>query len=136
MGRFSRKTKAGWYDYETGKPVPNEKVEAIIVETSTAKGVERCNFSGDEIVSRIMAAIVNEAALLLGEGIAARASDVDIVLVNGYGFPKLKGSPLHWAANEPREEFLAAVDAVAEASGHGIGRAVNLKEVLKEAEAL
>ena len=136
MGRFGRKTKTGWYDYATGKPVPDPEVERIIVDTATSRGVERRAFSGDEIVSRIMAAIVNEAALLLGEGIAARASDVDVVLVNGYGFPKLKGGPLHWAANEPRAAFIAAVDAMAEASGFGIERAANLEAVLGEAEAL
>ena len=136
MGRFGRKTKAGWYDYASGKPVPDRQVEIIIADTAASKGITRRSFAADEIVSRIMAAIVNEAALLLGEGIAARASDVDVVLVNGYGFPKLKGGPLHWAANQPRTEIVAAVDEMARASGFGIEPAANLAAVLAESEAV
>ncbi len=136
MERFGRKTGSGWYDYASGKPVPDPKTEEVIANEMARKGIEARQFTADEIVSRIMAAIVNEAALLLGEGIAARASDVDIVLVNGYGFPKLKGGPLHWAAAQPREAFLASVAAMAEASGHGIEPAANLEAVLKEAEEL
>jgi 3-hydroxyacyl-CoA dehydrogenase len=66
--------------------------------------------------------MINEAALLLAEGIAARPSDVDLVLVNGYGFPAHKGGPLFWASRRPREDVSAALDTLAAATGPGFKR--------------
>jgi 3-hydroxyacyl-CoA dehydrogenase len=71
---------------------------------------------------------------LLDEGIAERASDVDVVMVHGYGFPKLLGGPLHWAAQQSRAKIVGDVDAMAAASGHGVEAAPNLEEVLKQSE--
>jgi 3-hydroxyacyl-CoA dehydrogenase len=67
--------------------------------------------------------MVNEAALLLDEGIAARPSDVDLVMVNGYGFPKHEGGPLFWAQRQDRGELLAELDKLASVSGHGFRKA-------------
>jgi len=69
--------------------------------------------------------------LLLAEGIAARPSDVDLVLVNGYGFPSHKGGPLFWASRRPRKDVTAALDALAAATGHGFTRG-NVEAVLDQ----
>jgi 3-hydroxyacyl-CoA dehydrogenase len=66
--------------------------------------------------------MINEAALLLAEGIAARPSDVDLVMVNGYGFPAHKGGPLFWAGRRQRKDVAAALDTLATATGHGFKR--------------
>jgi len=75
--------------------------------------------------------MINEAALLLAEGIAARPSDVDLVLVNGYGFPAHKGGPLFWASRRERKDVVAALDALAAASGDGLRRG-NVEKYLEE----
>ncbi|WP_309085014.1 3-hydroxyacyl-CoA dehydrogenase NAD-binding domain-containing protein [Chelativorans sp.] len=133
MGRFGRKTGKGWYDY-TASPrgAPDAEVEAIILDASRRKGIKRRRIGDEEIRRRLLAAMVNEAALLLSEGIAERPGDVDLVLVNGYGFPALRGGPLHWASCQPRGQILADIDAMAEASGFGVERAGNLEEVLAQ----
>ena len=75
--------------------------------------------------------MINEAALLLAEGIATRPPDVDLVLVNGYGFPAQKGGPLFWASRRPRKDVTAAIDALAAATGHGFRRG-NVNTVLDQ----
>ncbi|ADZ71583.1 3-hydroxyacyl-CoA dehydrogenase NAD-binding domain-containing protein [Polymorphum gilvum] len=136
-GRFGRKTGMGWYLYPPGsRGDVDPQVTAVIEACAASKGIVRRTIPDDEIRARLLASMVNEAALLLGEGIAERASDVDLVLVNGYGFPALKGGPLHWAARQPRTEFLTSVDAMVAASGPGVKRAGNLEAVLTEAERL
>ncbi|HVY58480.1 MAG TPA: 3-hydroxyacyl-CoA dehydrogenase NAD-binding domain-containing protein [Xanthobacteraceae bacterium] len=123
-GRLGRKSGAGWYRYAPGarEGTPDPQVRAIIEEASTERGIVRRPFTAEEIQSRALAAMVNEAALLLGEGIAARASDIDLVLVNGYGFPPYEGGPLFWAGRQPRARLLASIDAVARAAGPGFRR--------------
>ena len=121
QGRFGQKTGAGWYRYNAGerKGEPDPHVHALIRETSAEKGIARRTLTADEIRSRALMAIVNEAALLLDEGIAARPSDVDLVLVNGYGFPSYEGGPLFWAKRQDRSRLLAEQDQLAEATGFG-----------------
>src|SRR5690606_20324040 len=105
MERLGRKTGAGYYDYdEKGRPQRSAVVEDVIVMASDAKGIERRSLDAREIQRRAIAAIVNEAGLVLEEEIAARASDIDVVLVNGYGFPRWLGGPLYWAAQQDLEE--------------------------------
>jgi 3-hydroxyacyl-CoA dehydrogenase len=79
--------------------------------------------------------MVNEACLLLGEGVADRPSDVDLVMINGYGFPAARGGPLYWASRQPRQAITAAVDAMVAASGPGVRRAANLAEILDAVQA-
>jgi 3-hydroxyacyl-CoA dehydrogenase len=130
-GRFGRKTGKGWYDYSADKNGTSDpEVVRLIEEASAAKEFERRKLSEDQIVARLLAVMVNTACLLLAEGIAERPSDVDLALVNGYGFPKLKGGPLHWAANRPREEIRAEIEAMVKQSGHGYRVAPNLDDVL------
>ncbi len=99
MGRFGQKTGAGWYDYKAGdrKPYPSAVVNQMIVKHSADIGVERRRVSDAEIVERLVYALVNEAAYILEEGIAMRASDIDMVYLTGYGFPLFRGGPMFYA---------------------------------------
>jgi len=123
-GRFGQKAGAGWYRYAQGarRGAVDPEVRAIVDAVSREKKVTRRVFTPEEIQHRALAAMVNEAALLLREKIAERASDVDLVMVNGYGFPAQRGGPLFWASRRPREEIAAALDSVAAASGAGFRR--------------
>jgi 3-hydroxyacyl-CoA dehydrogenase len=99
MGRFGQKVGKGWYDYAPGKrtAIPNAEVEAMIAKHRDSLGIKARKISDEEIVQRLVFSLVNEAAHLLEEGIAARASDVDIVYITGYGFPPYRGGPMHYA---------------------------------------
>ena len=97
-GRLGRKTGAGWYRYAEGGRSADPEVAALLARARSERGVVPEALSRETIQARAMAAIVNEALLVLEDGIAARASDIDLVLVNGYGFPRHLGGPLHWAA--------------------------------------
>ncbi len=99
MDRKGLKTGAGIYDYDEGSrtPKPSDTVMAVIEEESAKLGIERTPKTADEIVERGMLALINEGAKILGEGIAIRASDIDIVYLNGYGFPPYRGGPMHYA---------------------------------------
>ncbi|CAN5400219.1 3-hydroxyacyl-CoA dehydrogenase NAD-binding domain-containing protein [soil metagenome] len=99
MGRFGQKTGAGWYDYKPGdrKAYPSQVVNDMIVQHSSHIGVERREVSDAEIVERLVYALVNEGANILDEGIAIRASDIDMVYLAGYGFPLFRGGPMFYA---------------------------------------
>ena len=114
MGRFGRKTGRGYYVYEDGRPIEDPEVEAIVAEAREGEG---CAFEDDEIVRRTMAAMVNEAARVVEEGIAARPLDVDVVLVHGYGYPRWRGGPMLWADREGPDALLADIRRYAEQDG-------------------
>jgi 3-hydroxyacyl-CoA dehydrogenase len=99
MGRFGQKTGAGWYDYQPGKrdAIPSPVVEEMIAKHRAELGVEPRKVSDEEIVHRLVYALVNEGARLLEEGIALRASDIDMVYLTGYGFPLWRGGPMCYA---------------------------------------
>jgi len=98
-GRFGQKTGAGWYDYVPGKrdAIPNAEVEQMIADHRKALGITPRKISDEEIVQRLVFSLVNEAAHILEEGIANKASDVDVVYIFGYGFPVHRGGPLNYA---------------------------------------
>jgi 3-hydroxyacyl-CoA dehydrogenase len=98
-GRFGQKTGAGWYDYLPGKrdAIPNAEVLAMIEAHRTALGITPRKISDEEIVQRLVFALVNEAAHILEEGIANKASDIDIAYIFGYGFPPHRGGPMNYA---------------------------------------
>ncbi|AKJ29131.1 3-hydroxyacyl-CoA dehydrogenase NAD-binding domain-containing protein [Caldimonas brevitalea] len=98
-GRFGQKTGAGWYRYEPGRrdPIPDPAVETLIADFRREKGITPRRIDDDEVVERCIYALVNEGARILEEGIAARASDIDIVYLNGYGFPLHRGGPMLYA---------------------------------------
>jgi 3-hydroxyacyl-CoA dehydrogenase len=98
-GRFGQKTGAGYYRYEAGKrdPIPDPVTEQLITEYRAANGITPRKVSDEEVVERCVYALVNEGARILAEGIAARASDIDLVYLNGYGFPAHRGGPMLYA---------------------------------------
>ncbi|MDC8784007.1 3-hydroxyacyl-CoA dehydrogenase NAD-binding domain-containing protein [Roseateles koreensis] len=99
LGRYGQKTGAGWYDYAVGKrdALPSPVVAEMLEKHRAALGITPRQISDDEIVHRLVYALVNEAAHLLEEGIAQRASDVDMVYLTGYGFPLWRGGPMCYA---------------------------------------
>ncbi|NEX62266.1 3-hydroxyacyl-CoA dehydrogenase NAD-binding domain-containing protein [Noviherbaspirillum galbum] len=99
MGRYGQKTSAGWYDYKPGdrKPYPSQVVNDMIVKHSADLGIQRRKISDEEIVQRLVFALTNEGAKILEEGIAMRASDIDMVYLTGYGFPLFRGGPMLYA---------------------------------------
>jgi len=99
MGRFGQKTGAGWYDYKPGKrdAIPSKVVTDMIEKHRAELGITPRRISDDEIVQRLVYALVNEGARILEEGIALRASDIDMVYLTGYGFPLFRGGPMNYA---------------------------------------
>ncbi len=99
MGRFGQKVGKGWYDYQAGKrdAIPNKEVEDMVVQHRAALGITARKISDEEIVQRLVFSLVNEAAHILEEGIAAKASDIDMVYITGYGFPIHRGGPMLYA---------------------------------------
>jgi 3-hydroxyacyl-CoA dehydrogenase len=98
-GRFGQKTGAGWYDYIAGKrdAVPNPEVVQMIEAHRASLGITPRKISDEEIVQRLVYSLVNEAAHILEEGIASKASDIDMVYLMGYGFPIYRGGPMNYA---------------------------------------
>ncbi len=98
-GRFGQKTGAGWYDYQPGErsAKPSALVDEMVVAYSKEIGVERRTIGNDEIVERLVLALVNEGAKILEEKIASKASDIDMVYLTGYGFPLWRGGPMLYA---------------------------------------
>ena len=98
--RWGQKKGAGFYDYdEKRRPSPSPVVQQIIEDFAAKQGVERREISDEEIVERTIYPMVNEGAKILEEGMAQRASDIDVVWVYGYGWPVYKGGPMYWADN-------------------------------------
>lgn len=99
MGRKGQKTAAGIYRYQPGSrtPIPNPVTMAIIKEERQACGMVAREIGADEIVERGLMPLVNEGARILEEGIAVRSSDIDVVYLHGYGFPRWRGGPMYWA---------------------------------------
>jgi 3-hydroxyacyl-CoA dehydrogenase len=114
MGRLGRGSPSnqGWYDHSDGPGKPDPKVEAIVQTYRAEHGAKDETFSRQEIVLRIMAAIVNEAHLILEEGIAANPEDIDVVWTEGYGFPKYLGGPMFWAGETGMDKLRAAFSAM------------------------
>ena len=110
-GHFGQKTGKGYYDYANGprNRVPNPDVDTIIAQERADKGMTASDFKHEEIVRKYMAAMVNEAAKVVGEGIARRPLDVDMTLLFGYGFPRYWGGPLKWADIQGLPDLLADI---------------------------
>ena len=110
-GRYGQKTGKGYYLYPDGRtPKPDPEVDALIADKARQKGVNRREIPADEILERTLYPMINEGARILEEGIAARASDIDTVWVNGYGFPVGKGGPMFWAELEGLPKIVARLD--------------------------
>jgi 3-hydroxyacyl-CoA dehydrogenase len=124
QGRLGRKSGAGYYQYAEGRQVKTSDatLRDVIEQASLQRGITRRSLSATEIQHRALLAMVNEAALLLADGVAARHSDIDVVLVQGYGFPRWEGGPVFWARQQDRATLDKDLDALAEISGQGFVR--------------
>jgi 3-hydroxyacyl-CoA dehydrogenase len=124
-GRFGRKTGLGYYQYsqgaKSGKVDP--VVNTIIEEASAAKGMTRRSFTSQEIVNRVLLAMINEIGHLSSEKVVSNVTDCDVALVNGYGFPRWCGGPVFIAREMGKEKLESELDELAKQSGPGFMRA-------------
>lgn len=99
LGRFGQKTGKGYFRYEAGSrtPLPDPEVEALIVRLAAEHGIARRTIGQQEVLDRLILPLVNEGARILDEGIAERSSDIDLIWINGYGFPVGRGGPMFHA---------------------------------------
>ncbi|MDP2680911.1 MAG: 3-hydroxyacyl-CoA dehydrogenase NAD-binding domain-containing protein [Rhodoferax sp.] len=120
-GRLGRKAGAGYYTYVDGKQVKvtDAAVRDIITNASKQRAITRREIAASDIQRRALLTMVNEAALLLSEGVASRASDIDVVLVQGYGFPRWEGGPVFWARQQERAALDSDLQTLAREAGHG-----------------
>ena len=110
-GRWGQKKQAGFYDYDEKRtPTPSARVEEIIDEFRKKAGIEKREITDQEIIERTLYPMVNEGALILEEGKAQRASDIDVVWVFGYGWPVYRGGPMFWAGIEGTDKIAAALE--------------------------
>ena len=137
MGRFGQKTGAGWYKYEAGKraPIPDPEIEALIIKESAERGIARRGIGGQEILERCIYALVNEGARILEEGIALRASDIDIIWLNGYGFPPYRGGPMFYADTVGLKNVYDAVSRYNDEQGQFWEPAPLLAQLAKEGKS-
>lgn len=121
LGRLGRKANAGYYTYAEGKrgKTSDSVVRAIISQASAARGLVRRPLAPADIQQRALLAMANEAALVVAEGVAACPADVDVVLVQGYGFPRWEGGPLYWASRQDPALLQRGLQALAASLGHG-----------------
>ena len=121
-GRWGQKKQAGFYDYdEKRNPSPSPRVAEIIAEWREKTGTAQHAVTDEEIVERTLYTMVNEGALILEEGMAQRASDVDVVWIYGYGWPVYRGGPMFWAKSEGYDKVVAGLEK------HGFTPAQSLK---------
>lgn len=129
-GRLGRKTGAGYYAYVDGKQVKaiDATVRGVIEQASAQRGIIRRALAPEEIQRRALLAMVNEAALLFAEGVASRPSDIDVVLVQGYGFPRWEGGPVFWARQQDRSQLESDLQRLADEAGFGFSLG-NLEQI-------
>ncbi len=112
-GWFGRKTGRGYYVYDAGAPVPNEAVAGFIDAVRAEKGITPKAFTSEDIVDRYMTAMIVEAARVVEDGTAKRPVDVDMVFLFGYGFPRFRGGPLHYADTIGAKDLISRIEAYA-----------------------
>ncbi|QXZ10690.1 enoyl-CoA hydratase/isomerase family protein [Comamonas sp. Y33R10-2] len=124
QGRLGRKTGSGYYTYVDGKKsaAVDDSVKAVIEQATQARGLTRRSLTDVEIMRRTLMAMCNEAALLLAEGVARQPSDIDVVLVQGYGFPRWEGGPLFWLSQFSVQEQAQMQTELAQHVGHGFAK--------------
>jgi 3-hydroxyacyl-CoA dehydrogenase len=134
LGRFGQKTSAGFYRYEKGSrtPIPDPEIASLIEGVSRELGIERRSFTKDEIVERCIYALINEGAKILEEGIALRASDVDLVWIHGYGFPRYRGGPMFYADTVGVKTVFEAVARFYQEQGEWMKPAALLERLARE----
>ena len=132
LGRYGQKTGAGWYRYgEDRSRHEDPDVDALLQRVATEHGIERREVSDEEILDRIVYALVNEGARILEEGYALRASDIDIIYLYGYGFPAYRGGPMFYADTVGLGRVLARIEEFHDQHGHWWRPAPLLKELAR-----
>ena len=128
LGRKGQKTQGGVYDYDEGSrtPKPSPVIEQLLNDYRTEKGVTPRTFTQDEATKRLAYALMNEGAKILEEGIALRSSDIDVIYVNGYGFPAYRGGPMQYASEQGLQNVVKDLES------YGMGPAPLLKRLASE----
>lgn len=129
-GRFGKKNGKGWYDYVDGRAVPSPEVTELIQSAWTDKNSGRPTIDAAEIAALLVTAMATEAAWVVHESVAANPEDVDVALCNGFGFPRHRGGPLYWAAQQDRQSLLQRARQLAASSGRPL--APDLETVLDQ----
>ncbi|WP_376702744.1 3-hydroxyacyl-CoA dehydrogenase NAD-binding domain-containing protein [Mesorhizobium sp. ISC25] len=134
QGHFGQKTGSGFYRYEDSSRTPllNPEVEALIRDKAAGNGIAPRTIGTKEIIERTLYPMINEGAKILEEGIAARASDIDVVWVNGYGFPVGKGGPMFWASLEGVDKIIRRLDHWHQQTGKDVFRVAPLLRQMAE----
>ena len=118
LGRRGQKTSAGYYDYdEKRQPTPAAVTAELFAEVAAAQGISQSDISDEEILDRCLLPMINEGAKILDEGIAVRASDIDVTYVYGYGWPVYRGGPMHYANSLGLDKVLAKIRHYHETTG-------------------
>ncbi|QBX33547.1 3-hydroxyacyl-CoA dehydrogenase [Paracoccus liaowanqingii] len=136
LGRLGRKSGRGYYLYDGGKPQPDPELEPLLAQVRADLGIAPRDFTDAQIVDRTMAALVNEAVRTVADGTALRPLDVDVVMLNGYGFPRWRGGPMHWADAQGLPQILAQIDALAAEDDHFWQAAPLLRDLVAEGRRL
>jgi 3-hydroxyacyl-CoA dehydrogenase len=133
LGRYGQKTGAGWFKYdENRRAIPDPEVTALVRQWSSEAGIAQREISAQEIVDRCIYALVNEGARILEDGIAARAVDIDIIYINGYGFPPYRGGPMWYADTVGLKKVLERVSEFHKVHGELWTPAPLLERLAKE----
>jgi len=133
MGRRGQKTKAGFYDYDDRRnATPSPVVERVILDVAAKRGIERRPISDAEILVRCIYPMINEGARILEEGKALRASDIDVVWVNGYGWPAYRGGPMYYADSVGLDIIAAELEKLEAAHGPAFRPAPLLVRLARE----
>jgi 3-hydroxyacyl-CoA dehydrogenase len=130
QGRFGQKTNAGWYRYDIGSrnAIADPEVEKIITAYRKVNGIKVRQFTSEDIVKRCIFALINEGARILEEGIALRASDIDLVYLTGYGFPQFRGGPMKYADELGLHYVINELNTFYESSGDPFWKPAKLLE--------
>jgi 3-hydroxyacyl-CoA dehydrogenase len=133
MGRWGQKRNGGYYDYDERRAAtPSPAAEQVIRDFSSRQNIERSTFNDDEIIEQLLFPVVNEGAKILEEGIALRASDIDIALINGYGWPVYTGGPMFWADTIGLRRVVDGLNAMSEQFGESFRPTALLRQLADE----
>lgn len=136
LRRLGQKTAAGWYRYEDGKPKPDPVVADLIKSVAAERGIKQTPFDGARFQSEVRAVIVNEGAKILEEGIVARPLDIDVVMMQGYGYPSWRGGPMFEAGEIGLKSILADMEGVHAQCGKGFEPAAVLRDLVAKGQSL
>ncbi|HEX7850896.1 MAG TPA: 3-hydroxyacyl-CoA dehydrogenase NAD-binding domain-containing protein [Sphingomonas sp.] len=136
-GRLGQKKNGGFYDYdEKRRPTPSPVAAEVIAALAADKGITRRSFTDQELIERLLYVVVNEGAKILDEGIALRASDIDMALIAGYGWPVYTSGPMFWADTIGLDSIVATLDALAAEHGGSFAPSPLLKRLAEQGGAL